>query len=635
MKDTTADIAVIGGGLGGVAASLAAADAGWSVLLTEETDRLGGQVTSQGVSALDEHPHIEYFGGTSSYYSFREGIRDFYQRRYGAPETMPDGKPLNPGNGWVSRLCFEPKVGRQVIQEMLSKHIVDGRITVLTGYRPIDVGLSDGHIRRVALIGDCGDTVEIEAGMYLDATELGDLLPLSGAAYVTGAEARANTGEPHARPDGPRLEEVQALTFSFAVEYRPGEDHTIDEPPNYELWRDEYDFTLEIEDAAGSKSSYRMFERGPTGLPPFWTYRRLRDGRLLGLQPPSGDIVLINWASHDYRGASILDVSPKKRGEIFEQARQLSLAFLHWLQTEVPRDDGTGYGYPGLRLVPESTETEDGVAAFPYVRESRRLKAQTRVCEQDVLWEGGGTPRARTFPGSVGVGLYQVDVHASVGNPRSMYAPAVPFQIPLGALVSEHPVNLLAAAKNIGTTHLTNGCYRVHPVEWNVGEAAGCTAAYCLENGLEPKEILDDQRHLRRCQLRLLDRGVPIFWLVDIPSEHPAFVPAQMLALAGAIENDTARRTCLKAYLDKRLTRDEAFVIVEAVKNLAVDAGVSPNFGPLNLWRGQPSDPVSAAEIASLLDYLGAYHAELPDSPSWGDLCTGLVQPLRWWFQRP
>ena len=24
--------------------------------------------------------------------------------------------------------------------------------------------------------------------------------------------------------------------------------------------------------------------------------------------------------------------------------------------------------------------------------------------------------------------------------------------------------------KNIGVTHLTNGCYRLHPVEWNIGE---------------------------------------------------------------------------------------------------------------------------------------------------------------------
>jgi len=77
------DIAVIGGSLGGVAAALAACDAGASVVLTEATDWLGGQATSQGVSALDEHRYIETFGATRRYAAFREAIRDHYRRRYG------------------------------------------------------------------------------------------------------------------------------------------------------------------------------------------------------------------------------------------------------------------------------------------------------------------------------------------------------------------------------------------------------------------------------------------------------------------------------------------------------------------------------------------------------------------------
>jgi len=49
------DVTVIGGGLGGVAAALAVVEAGATVVLSEATERLGGQMTSQGVSALDEH----------------------------------------------------------------------------------------------------------------------------------------------------------------------------------------------------------------------------------------------------------------------------------------------------------------------------------------------------------------------------------------------------------------------------------------------------------------------------------------------------------------------------------------------------------------------------------------------------
>src|SRR5436190_23514323 len=66
-RETECEVLIVGGGMGGVAAALAAARAGRAVLLAEETDWLGGQMTAQGVSALDEHRFIETFGGTMSY----------------------------------------------------------------------------------------------------------------------------------------------------------------------------------------------------------------------------------------------------------------------------------------------------------------------------------------------------------------------------------------------------------------------------------------------------------------------------------------------------------------------------------------------------------------------------------------
>jgi hypothetical protein len=70
--------------------------------------------------------------------------------------------------------------------------------------------------------------------------------------------------------------------------------------------------------------------------------------------------------------------------------------------------------------------------------------------------------------------------------------------------------NLIAGAKNIGTTHITNGCYRLHPVEWNVGEAAGALAAYSLEKGFSPTTIHDE--YFEDFQERLRDEGVPTEW---------------------------------------------------------------------------------------------------------------------------
>ena len=91
--------------------------------------------------------------------------------------------------------------------------------------------------------------------------------------------------------------------------------------------------------------------------------------------------------------------------------------------------------------------------------------------------------------------------------------PSLPFQIPLGALLPVRVGNLIPACKNIGTTHVTNGCYRLHPVEWNIGEAAGALAAYCMEHKLAPRQVRNDASHLADFQ-RLLaqDLGIPLAW---------------------------------------------------------------------------------------------------------------------------
>lgn len=192
MEYLTCDVAVIGGGLGGVAAALAACDAGMSVILTEATDWLGGQIASQGVSALDEHRYIETFGGTARYYHLRERIRALTRRAYPhAPATMPTGAPLNPGDGWVSALCFEPRFGRAAIQEMLAPHLESGRLRVLLEHSPTAAQVAGDQVQTVTLhAGD--ESVVVAARYFLDATELGDLLPLTGTAYVTGAEARGD-----------------------------------------------------------------------------------------------------------------------------------------------------------------------------------------------------------------------------------------------------------------------------------------------------------------------------------------------------------------------------------------------------------------------------------------------------------
>lgn len=523
------DVAVIGGGLGGVAAALRACRDGHRVVLTEQTPWLGGQATSQGVSALDEHDHIEAFGATASYYEFREAIRDRYRERYELSETARQAPWLNPGDGWVSRLCFEPSAAVLSLIGLLLPHVQSGSLRILYRVQPIAVDRRGSRIECVTVEGHDNSRTDIRATWYLDATELGDLLPLADVAWTTGAESKEQTEEPRARDDGPAAHLTQTWTMPFVVDVRPGEDHTIEPPVGYEQMRDEQPFTLTM--TYGTRDlTYKVFEPVEDLPGAFWTYRRILSQDAFAPGQVAGDLAMINWAGNDFKGGDLISASKSERVRLIDAAKDLSRGLLYWLQTEVPRDDGTGRGYPELRLRTDVLGTPDGLSMRPYIRESRRILARTTIRQQDVAATHQEGARAATFDDSVGVGWYPIDIHGMPGDVAAT-GPTRPFQIPLGALIpADGPDNLLAACKNIGTTHMTNGCYRLHPIEWNIGEAAAALAGFCISENCTASSVHTEEVHRRRLQRRLVQAGVPLYWYPDVPIGHDHFVATQVLA---------------------------------------------------------------------------------------------------------
>src|SRR5438128_3958015 len=490
------EILIAGGGTGGVAAALAAARSGHRVVLLEETDWLGGQMTAQGVSALDEHEHIETFGGTASYYALRNAIREHY------------GEP-NPGNCWVTRLAFEPRVAIAVIERMLQPHVESGRLSIHRRMKTVAATTEDDRISQVVAMGlDDGRLVRFQPQLVIDATELGDLLPLCGAEHVIGAETVAQTGEPQAQPVEAKPHCVQSFTYTFACERRSeGERHVIARPEKYEHYKSAQPYSLRIEvhggEIYGETSGwleYRLYETMPGTKGGLWTYRRLIEGKSFACN----DVTMFNWPGNDYRDRSILDCSALDAAKALQDAKRVSLGFLYWLQTE--------QGAPEIRLRPDVMGTDDGLSKHPYIRESRRIKARKTIVEQEVSEHYQKGSCAAHFADSVGVGWYPIDIHRSGPDDVGASCRTKPFQIPLGALLPVRIANLIAGAKNIGTTHITNGCYRLHPVEWNVGEAAGALAAFALENRMPPAAVRQDAAALSRFQRRLVEEGVPLAW---------------------------------------------------------------------------------------------------------------------------
>ncbi|MBW3468419.1 FAD-dependent oxidoreductase [Arthrospiribacter ruber] len=526
-----ADLVVAGGGLGGCAAALAALRNGMSVVMTEETDWIGGQLTQQAVPP-DEHQWIETHGATALYREFREQIRIYYKSYYPLTEEARNREFLNPGDGAVSRLCHEPKVALQVLKQLFAPYESSGKIKILLNHK-ISSAESDG-IRVSNLESKClftGKSVLLKAPYFVDATELGDLLPLSDTAFVTGTESKSETGELHA-PEKGDPENNQAFTMCFAMDYVPGEDWVIPKPEQYDFWNN---YIPELSSPwpgtmlglhYSNPQTLEPKELGfhPEGIPTgdmlnLWLYRRLLHRNNFQQGFYEGDISLVNWPQNDYIPGNLIGVTEKEFNKHIEGGKQLSLSLLYWLQTEAPRPDG-GKGWKGLRLRPDIVGTADGMAKYPYVRESRRIKAKFTILEEHVGKEQRSIIsglsveelRAAEFEDSVGIGYYHIDLHPSSRGDNYIDFPSLPFQIPLGALIPEKMENLIPANKNIGTTHITNGCYRLHPVEWSIGEAVGMLIPFSLTKNVPPAQVYKDKNLLREFQRMVRSQGIETEW---------------------------------------------------------------------------------------------------------------------------
>ena len=209
---------------------------------------------------------------------------------------------------------------------------------------------------------------------------------------------------------------------------------------------------------------------------------------------------MINWPQNDYFMDNVFE--SKDDAYNLEMSRQLTLSLIYWLQTEG--------GYRGLGINRDVLGTKDGLAKQPYIRESRRIRAKYTVTAEKIIDNGDSSPV--NLPQSVGVGLYHIDLHITTRTHTFFFRSARPFTLPLGALIPVRMKNLIPACKNIGTTHLTNGCFRLHPVEWNIGEAAGYLAAFCVRENMLPSEVSEREKSFSVFEELLHERGIQTHW---------------------------------------------------------------------------------------------------------------------------
>jgi FAD dependent oxidoreductase len=520
----SADIVVIGASLGGVLAAYRACMSGRRVILAAGFDWLGGQMTSQAVPP-DEHRLIEWGGASQSYLEFRQAMRNHYRANDEFVDRTEMTEGCNPGDGWVSRLCFEPRLAAEYFDKMLAPFVEMAQLRIMKRVTPVAVARAGRVVESVTVESDTGTKTILTAPYFLDATDTGELLKLARLPYRLGKESRDEFDEPDAPRDADKHDQ-QPVTFVMALKHlrnaRAGSAPVISQPRGYNFWQryrvPHYEHPLFGNEMPGGKageSAYLPWFADGLTLD-WWRYRRIISHR--NWKRYRDDVSLVNWAQNDYALHPLLDGRVDDR-TVIAAAKALSRSFLYWLQTEAPRHDAekrranneSENGYPELQLVTDALGTDDGFAQQVYVRESRRIIGLDCLTQNDILFRGGIMIPAQVS-NSVGIAWYNMDIHPTCVSGHGINAQVRPFCLPLGCFIPRDCDNLIPASKNIGVTHLVNAATRVHPAEWLIGEVAGLLAHFAFVSKLPLAEIHQTQNHVIALQRLLAHAGVPIEW---------------------------------------------------------------------------------------------------------------------------
>jgi FAD dependent oxidoreductase len=534
------DVVIAGGTTAAFASAVASAESGARTALIEPTDWVGGQLTASAVPAVDEawhkvtDPRTKEVFNVSAIARKRENMTPNFRRMLDATG--------NPGGGWVSNYCFQPRdflEGHLLpLEDRLKDHLVVFREAVI---KSVDADPKTGKIRSITAIKRStkpgvtwlgydrrlsedlldwyspADSARFQktiltfqasdkpghATVFLDATEWGEVLALADAPYLQGVEA----------VDGGREgNDTCGQATVFDIVERLNEE-PVDEPPGPQ---------------GVDKLGFGSYKKFGDAWDKIWTYRRIK-GR--GPKAAVGDICLQNWGysgrdnegGNDYpfgylfksKAATSDERADWKGGvdlAVLAAAEARALAWHDWFKAHVPPPFVPGQ----VTLDRGVLGTGTGLAKMPYIRDTRRSIGLDGFILK--VADLGGPPANLTgkrFRDRVALGAYPADIHPVIACNYPSYVNAghetLPFCIPFRALTNERYANLLVAGKTMAQSFLANAATRLHPIEWSTGTAAGVAAAVLSKNDWTARQGLE---HIAELQA-LIKEKTPIDWTIN------------------------------------------------------------------------------------------------------------------------
>jgi hypothetical protein len=612
LHEQSVDIVVVGAGTGGIAAAIQAARLGSHVALVEETDWIGGQMSAAGIATMDEGGTITFKSGI--YAEFLQRMHSYYQAR---------GKSEGTCYWKDTSHCYEPSAIRKVVMQML-----DDANNESKGH--IDLHLRE-TIQRVlgtddSVTGVVTQDSVIHSKVVIDATEYGDLLPLTHAAYRFGRFTSTDPGKSC----------IQDINYTAIIKkYRGGVPTELwmkHAPPGYDsAFVDSMRRFLRADGNPSDKDIPVNFE----------VHNRLRalpdssnPENYTASTPDKITRTAVNWFNDYPADTDIFD--RKKRKKIVCAAKLRTLDFIYYLQHELHEStwsiaNDEGYDTPYNReenacpnIPQEFKDIEANFPVIPYVRESRRIIGEYTLVGNDLRREAPwpddkpmyDEDSVGIFKDTIAVGDYNVyfhdcfepsDLEPDLDRESDMpnQFRRGPFQIPIEALLPAKVDGLIAAEKNISESRMASTATRLQPITMLTGQAAGALAAIATKENRPPRQVdpeavqealLNSNVGLTTSEFTDLPRNVEEWRAAEFAAVH------EWLAVSGSTFDP-----------DKTLTRAEAAeVLSSAFQLLPVKTELDRRWWTAAVDKATFSDvPVFAASSAAVETLVGT-HAVAP-----------------------
>jgi hypothetical protein len=418
----------------------------------------------------------------------------------------------------------------------------------------------------------------LQSSILIDATEFGDVIPLTPARFRSGNRIGAS-GPPVCTQD---------ITYTMVIKKYPDgvppELQMKNPPPGYDQWLAKWRLNLRKDGNPDNRTLPVNFamHNAYRGMPDPWSVN------YVSLESRAITKTSINWFNDFHVETDIYDRA--KRQKYICDAKLKTLGNLYYFQHElgetewsVANDQEYDTAYQREdNLCPnipaEYKAIEYNMPQSAYIRESQRIIGKHKLIAPEIRRESQGGIGIHRFPSSIAVGDYADDLHGcnaeenletdldhKTDDPPGFRSG--PFQVPFGALIPEEVDGMLAAEKNISVSRLANGAVRLQPITMLTGQASGALAALSIRQKLPPRRVDPTAVQIALLQAGNILASLPIR---DMPMGTVPWQAAQFAVTLTWIDPDSEGNFHPK----ETISRGDAVTLLALAYNLISPAGV-------------------------------------------------------------